>query len=123
MRWLAVAFGVFALALSVLANTDATWLIARVVERLPGRDVTGHFLLTGLLTLFGILGFADDRIGGRPIGALRCALGVAVLTTVDELVQIVLPHRSFTLVDLGAGYAGVVCFSLLGWAFLGARTG
>jgi VanZ family protein len=115
MRWLALAFGAFVLGISVLASTGLRGDIARLAAGVPGGDVTGHFLLMGLLAFFVVLGFSRVRVARRRLGVLGSALIVSALVTLDELAQLLLPARRFSLVDLAASYAGIVVFTLLAW--------
>lgn len=115
MRWLALAFGVFVLSVSVLASIGYRADVARVLAVVPGGDTTGHFVLMGLLAFLVVLAFAGARLRRRRLGVLGCALLVGVLVTIDEVTQLFLPARRFSLQDLAASYGGIAVFSLLAW--------
>ncbi len=95
--------------------------VARLVNRLPGRDITAHFVLVGLVALFVALGFASSRLGGRRLGALGCSLLVAAAVTLEEASQSLIPSRSFSLSDLLASYGGILVAGLLAAAILSRR--
>ena len=114
-RWLAVAFGAFCVSLSVLASVGYRRQVSNLCRHVPGADLTGHFVLMGLLAFFAILGFGSTRIAGRRLGSLGCALVVAGLVTIDECIQSFVPARSFALSDLAASYAGIIAFGSVAW--------
>jgi len=122
-RWLkrfAIALGALVIVTGVVASSPYSGHLG-VVARIPGRDVTVHFVLMGLLTFFAVLGFASSRIAGRRLGILGCTALVVAFVTIDEFVQLLVPSRAFSLVDLSASYAGVATFATLAWGILRAR--
>ena len=121
MRGLALAFGAFVAGVSVLASTAYHVEIARLVGRLPGGDLTGHFLLMGILAFLAVLGFASARVRGRQLGVVGVAALITALVTVDEVAQLHLPTRSFSWADLFASYGGIVAFTGLAWLALRLR--
>ena len=123
MRVLALAFAAFVFTTSILTSSGYASEILRISGHLPGRDITGHFLLMGLLAFFVVMGFASARPAGRRLGVPGAAFIVAVLVTLDELIQLTIPSRTFSLVDLGASYAGIVSFSLLAAVVMAVRRG
>lgn len=98
MRALAIAFALAVVAIRFLATT--VWSDA-------------IFGLMGGLAFVAVLGFARVRLRGRRLGAPAVAAIVAVAITVDELLQLAFPARTFSWIDLGAGYAGIAVFSTL----------
>jgi len=74
---------------------------------IPGADKALHFLL------FGALAFLSVGWWARwPAGAVMAVLGL--LTLVEEVLQSCSAVRSFDLLDLAAGLAGVTLFGWLG---------
>jgi hypothetical protein len=113
MRAFALVFAACVAAISFLATTRYGGEVSDLARQLPGRDVTGHFLLMGALAFFVVLGFADARIRGRTLGALG-ALGIVALgASIDEVLQLWSTNRTFSFVDLGASLAGIAAFGAI----------
>lgn len=86
------------------------------VNDVPGRDLTAHFALMGMVCFFCALGFAESRPWGRPLGVLGCTLLVTAAVTAEELSQTLIPRRSFSFQDLLASYAGILVAAVAaGW--------
>ncbi len=108
LRGLALLSIAAVVVLSVLASLDPKGPVFDVVNRIPGRDVTGHFVVMGLLAFFVALGFAPARLRGRTLGVIGCTLLVLVAVTLEELVQIAIPDRVFSFDDLSASWLGIL---------------
>ena len=116
MRAFALVFAACVAAISFLATTRYGGEVSDLARQLPGRDVTGHFLLMGALAFFVVLGFADARVRGRTLGALGAIVIVALGATFDETLQFFSTNRTFSLVDLSASLGGIAVFgALAGW--------
>lgn len=117
------------LALAVIACVAAISLLSSLgygtlfnfVNRIPGRDTTGHFALMGLVAFCVVLGFAGSRPWGRTLGASGCTLLVLGAVTLEEIVQVLIPARSFSLTDLFASYGGILLAGLAGGMILRVR--
>ena len=120
MRPLALLFSAGAVTISVLASTRFSREIASLLRHVPGGDTLGHFLIMGVVAFFVALGFATARFRGRTLGIVGTASIVAAVVTVDELIQVVVPSRTFSLTDLSANYAGILSFSWLAWVVRGS---
>ena len=107
MRRLALLVIVVVIGISVLASLGYGPRFFGWVNRIPGRDATGHLVLMGMLSLFVNLGFSSHRIGGRRLGVIGCTALVLLAVTLEELVQILVPARDFSLRDLFSSYAGI----------------
>ncbi len=114
MKVLAALFLVVLVAVSVMASLRASAFLW--VYSLPGADKTGHFLLMGTLGFLVVLAFSESRVRGRRLGAAGCIAAVCVLVTLDELSQFYLPHRTVSLNDLLASWAGILVFGLVAMA-------
>lgn len=115
-----------AIGAAVLTSLAATLISPgwfRLVHHLPGGDKTGHFLIMGTVTFWVTLAFATARVRGRRLGVLGCVLAVGAVVTVDELLQLLFPARSFSLLDLLANWLGILFFGAAAWLVLrmGAR--
>lgn len=113
-RWLFLGAWLLVVAAAVLC-ADRGWLpqVFGQVNRIPGADKTGHFVLIGILAWL-----ANRALGYRtcPLGPGRVHLGgviVLVLITLEEVSQIWIPTRTFDWGDLAANYAGILCAEIL----------
>ena len=87
------------------------------IDRYPGSDKAGHFLLIGALALSLNWALRGRRVR---LGRLIVQLGglvIAAVITVEEFSQLWIPARSFDWADLVANYAGIACADWLarGW--------
>ncbi len=116
-----LSIGLF-LAASLAASRGMATELVSLVRWLPGGDTSGHFLLAGLPAL--CLVASRHRITRRASpahNALLAIAGLATLVTIDELLQISLSRRSFSIADLVANYSGIAVFSLIGFSILRKR--
>lgn len=84
------------------------------VDRIPGRDKTGHFLLMGALSFFVVLVLVP-RMKMR--SGKACALvvfGLCVIVGLEEVSQAFISTRSFSVGDLICSLAGIVVFGACG---------
>lgn len=98
----------------------APWLIP-IVKRIPGRDLTAHFVLFGVLSLLVNLAFARSRVRGRELGVTAITSVLLVAIALEEYSQKMIPRRDFNMNDLGASVAGALLFAAIAWGVL-ART-
>ena len=106
--------------LSVMASQRSKLLLG-VVERLPGRDKTAHFLVMGGVAFGAVLALSGRRVAGvtfTPTGALCLAVAIVIA---EETLQRWTPYRSFSLEDMAYSLAGVACFGALGIAWRSFR--
>ena len=113
MKWLALGFFVFLAIIVVLADQERLPPVLQVYKIIPLGDKLGHFLLMGVFSLFTNLAFNVSRLQMGKFQVLKGSLLVAVVVTVEEFSQLFLAHRSFSLSDLAADYAGIFCFGYL----------
>lgn len=104
MKGLALGFAAFLLVIVGLADQGALPELLKRIHDLPGGDKLGHFGLMGTMALLADLAFRG-RWRGLPAGSVT----VLVIVTLEELSQLWFPQRSFSLSDLAADYAGIVC--------------
>lgn len=112
MKWAALgvlcSFGVLVWAADRGAIPDTLAL----VFAFPGGDKLGHFLIAAALTYF-----LNRAFSGRTmcIKSKRFLLGsalIALIITLEEISQIFFTYRSYSWLDLGSDYLGIV---LTGW--------
>lgn len=114
MKWLAVLFALLIVLIIVLADLGALPWFLEVWNDYPYGDKAGHFILYGLLTLFVDLAlFRSFRSQSRRRVAVMIGLVLALLIGLEEFSQQFIAERTFSLLDLAAGYLGVVFFSWL----------
>ena len=110
--WLAAVAAIIWLADTYRARPFFTWM-----ERHPGSDKVGHFILIG-----GMAFFANVALRGRKLGWMQLgSLGVALVFIAEEFSQRVIPWRTFDLGDIAADIAGIVFFDLLSRPVLRSR--
>ena len=120
MKWLAILFGCFILAIIVLADLGKLGFLYSIYS-FPSGDKAGHFLLYGILTLLIDLtlfrppaqGTSLRVIQSRKLIAVKVGLILAVAITAEEFSQQYFSKRTFDLIDLTASYLGVIFFSWL----------
>ncbi|MEM1054654.1 MAG: VanZ family protein [Bacteroidota bacterium] len=105
LGWGAIAA---ALALTVLASSPLWPGTGDLLEAVPGKDKTGHFLVMGALAAACVLAFTGRSLRGWRLTPGRLLVLVAMAVTVDEVIQALVPARTFDLADLAASLAGVV---------------
>jgi VanZ family protein len=122
LAWVATAWLIAIVALSATASLRPQ-LVLQWTHHLPGRDKTGHFLLMGGFAGISVLAFAGQRIGARRVSPLAVIAAVALVVVLEEAVQLWLPNRDFSGVDLASSLAGVASFGALAaiWRARGER--
>lgn len=109
------------LTLSVLVSMGRAKSIVGLAGHLPGEDVTGHFLVMGLLSAVVNLAFVGARLGRLRFGVITLTALVLVGVSLDELSQGYIPGRRLTFSDWGAGCAGAVLAALVVAPFVRRR--
>ena len=110
MRYLAyLAIATF-ITISALVSTHKAWF--GFIYARPGKDQFAHFIGMGLLSFFMVLGFSPRATHGRPLNPLASLAAATLLVTIDEVSQLAIPSRTFSLDDLAWSYAGVLVFGL-----------
>jgi len=114
MKYIAVVFFVFVIAVIVLADHGSLPHSVRALYDFPNGDKVGHFFLFGVLTFFLTRAFLSS-FPSKPRGwvALSIGLILALFIALEEWSQQLFPTRTFDLLDLLASYAGIVAFALL----------
>ena len=111
MRYLAyLAIAAF-LSISALVSIRKPWFW--FIYDFPGGDKFAHFVGPGLLSFFMMLGFSVMTTQGRRHAPTASLAVTALLVTLDEIVQLAIPSRTFSLDDLAWSLAGVLIFGLV----------
>lgn len=95
-----------------LANRGELPGILSFIERVPYGDTLGHFFLMGIFAFL-----VTAVLGGRCFRfiRLRVPLGAVVVfavVSIEEVSQLFIASRTFSLLDLGADFLGILSF---GW--------
>ena len=98
------------ITLSALVSVHKPWF--GFIYRMPGKDLLAHFVGMGLLSFFMVLGFSSRDSRGRSLGPLASMAAATLLVTLDEVIQLAIPSRTFSLDDLAWSLAGVLVFGL-----------
>jgi hypothetical protein len=110
MRYLAyLAIAAF-FSISALVSVWKPWF--GFIYDLLGGDKFAHFVGPGLLSFLMVLGFSSLAKQGRLRGPLISLVATSVLVTLDEVIQLAIPSRSFDLKDLAWSLTGVLVFGL-----------
>ncbi len=114
MKYISVFFLIFVIAVIVLADNGNLPYSIRALYDFPNGDKIGHFLLFGLIDFVLTRAILSSRPFNYP-GRVTLSIGMllALLLALEEWSQNFIPTRTFDLVDLLAGYAGILTFSCL----------
>ncbi|MCP4134825.1 MAG: hypothetical protein GY754_27875 [bacterium] len=115
----AVLFVLCFIAILVLADREGLPSFIVMLYRFPGGDKVGHFFLMGFLSLFVNSSLVLTKRGSLPQKIFIGTVILAFLVSLEELSQLYFKGRTFSLVDLGCSFAGIVFFA--GLVFLIAR--
>lgn len=109
----ALAFFIFLLAVAYWADSGTMPAPLKFVSAFPNGDRLGHFVLYGILAYLVSAAFPSRWVRVRawrlPLGAVLAAC----LATLEEISQIFIPARTPDLVDLAAGYLGILVATLI----------
>lgn len=106
-RIAAIAFGLFLIAVMVIADRgegDSWWPF---LHRIPFGDKTGHVLLFGTLNFLCNLAFPKFRIRFLPRLITATTFVLLILISLEELAQAFIPTRTCDLKDWLADLAGL----------------
>jgi hypothetical protein len=119
MRYLAFLAIAASVSISVLISAHREWF--EFISGLPGRDKLVHFLGPGLLAFCMVLGFSSRAAHHRLLSPVAILAAAALLVTLDEIIQLAIPARTFSLKDLAWGLTGVLVFGLAATGILWSR--
>ena len=106
-----------------LANQGRLSGISPVIERVPFGDALGHFVLMGAFAFLATGAFGERffwLVRGRiPMGAAL----VCVVVLCEEVSQLFIDSRTFSMLDLAADFLGILLFGWLTTRVYGSRRG
>jgi polysaccharide biosynthesis protein VpsQ len=111
LRWITLFY--FALLVGIIIMADVGARIFSVIHQVPMGDKIGHFFLIGFAAFLLNL-WLKCRI--FTVGRSRWLWGSAVLSVVvslEEFLQVYLPHRNSSIWDLAADILGIIVFGQL----------
>ena len=117
VRLWAIGFGL--LLAGIILTADLGLLpAARQLQHIPLADKAGHFVLFGVMNLLVILAVRQSHRNWRgSVVAAGCTLGLIGAAAAEELSQLYIRSRTFSLLDLAAAACGIVGFGLVGMHF------
>ena len=118
MTRLTLLYALLFLTVVWAADTGHLPTVAERIQDVPYVDKVIHFLMFGLLSLGANLSLADNRSWSPGRAILTGSILVAIVATLDEGSNLVVANRSWSLGDLAANYAGVLCMGVVplwGW--------
>ena len=113
MKRLAILFGLFIIGVIILADLGDLGPLHAIYD-IPYGDKAGHFILYGILAfLIDLSLFQSLPAADRLRLAILSGLALAVLIGLEELSQNLFARRNPDVLDLAAGYLGLLFFSWL----------
>jgi hypothetical protein len=110
---LTIVFTIVIAWIVVIADIGLAPQLLNFIHSVPCGDLLGHFLLLGTLSLLVNLSTGAQTIRLAGAGVLLGSIVIAAIATLEECSQLWLEHRSFSLLDLAANYAGIILFGRL----------
>lgn len=108
MKIVTAIFIGFLTVIVIGANQASLPDFLRSVYSFPGGDKAGHFLLMGTLSLLVNLSLGLRQVKFFSRRLLSGSLIVPVVVTLEEASQLWSTVRTFSLVDLGFDYMGII---------------
>ncbi|HRQ22963.1 MAG TPA: VanZ family protein [Anaerolineales bacterium] len=116
MKLTAFFYTLFIIALIILADTGRLPPFLRAAYDFPGGDKAGHLILFGLLNLILSLTFLRSLRNADPQRvAVSIGLILALFLLAEEVSQIYIPRRTFNILDLLAGWLGLIIGGSMAW--------
>ena len=109
MKYSAALFLAFIIGLVILADADLLPAFVHTIYDFPNGDKLGHFILYGLLNFFLTRAFLSSLLS-RPRGWVTLSVGLtlAFFIALEEFSQKYFVSRTFSYLDLLAGFLGVL---------------
>ncbi len=113
MKCIAAVFTLIVIIIVITANLGFGPSLFSFVYLIPGGDKAGHFFLMGFLSLFVNLALGASRLRIFSLEFPKGSLIVLTAVTLEELSQLFLRFRGFSLADLLFDYIGIILFGIL----------
>ena len=83
-------------------------------REIPFGDTLGHFILMGILSFFATILSKRHRVAVAGVSVPIGPILVFVIVFIEEVSQIFIATRTFSLTDLSADICGIITFAFLG---------
>jgi VanZ family protein len=113
MRLFASLFSAFVVFVVVQADRGQFPSFLSWYRKIPYGDTFGHFFLIGLLAFLINLSLRNQTLRIRGIPFLKGSVFVLIVVVLEELSQIFISSRGFSLSDLWANFVGIYFFGRL----------
>jgi hypothetical protein len=121
MRIFAAFMAASVVLITIAANFGWGGRAFAFLRYVPGRDVTGHFVLFALLS-FAVVSWLSRPTSTSPGWSyVRITALLAAVVTVEEFSQALIPARTFSWLDLSASLAGLLAGALVSRRLPGSR--
>jgi VanZ family protein len=108
MKWLTGGFILLLILIVLIANLGLGPVYFPFVYDFPGLDKIGHFLLMGTLSFLVNTTLGAKKIRILSANLLLGNLLVILVVVLEEISQIFLVHRAFSLLDLAFDMGGII---------------
>lgn len=105
------------------ANHGSLPAIISLHERLPFGDTLGHFILAGTLSFLAVIALQAKAVHFANLCLPLGSVIVLPIVVIEEMSQMLIPNRSFSLLDMSANICGVLFFGWLAMQLFSNQTG
>lgn len=113
MRFLLAAFLLFLIWIIYQINTGSQMLLIRMADLVPLGDKIGHFFVMGFLAYLVNIVMKCKPVRVGPVDLLMGSLIVFTFVFAEEVSQLFIRGRTFSLLDLGSDILGIWVFGRL----------
>jgi len=122
IKWLTGGVIFILVLIIVIANLGLDPAYFPFVYKIPGLDKFGHFILIGLLSYLVNNLYNGKEVKLLSLRILKGSLVVFTIVALEELSQILLAYRAFSILDLGFDLAGIIIFGRVAEYILRSKT-
>ena len=109
-----IVFSLLSLFYVVILFLGGTVIKTSVISSAPGFDKVLHFFGFFILTILLLLTFKHYGLNNKYVSVFLIALGIGILI---EAIQLGIPGRDFSLLDILADFLGIIIGLVLSWSF------
>jgi VanZ family protein len=108
-----IFYALFLVVIIILADSGQEIFFFSTLAKIPWGDKIGHFFLMGVMAYLLTWVTHAERLTIHGKSVLKGPFWLAVIVTLEEISQIWIANRGFSLLDLGFDYLGIIAFSYL----------